>query len=685
MGLLKVGTPLSWEETLLHCRGISERGVQQFLRIWARCQGIRDDGFLWGDEVEYSLLTLDPARREVRLRLRGAEVMEVLRERERDADGYVASGGCTWHQEYGSWMLEGTPAMPFGGYTKSLLQVEQSMRLRRARLLSALQPGEIAPTVVSFPLMGVGDFVRPAAPPGGRASCSTQVPDSCINPHPRFGTLTANIRSRRGSKVDIRVPIFKDEHTEEGDIEMDCMAYGMGCCCLQVTFQCSDVDESRCLYDQLATLAPIMLALTGATPILRGRLANTDVRWKVIAASVDDRTPAERGQPASPEQRRPQMAGEGVRPLSKSRYDSISHYISRRAHSSTETSEYFNDVPCEVDGSTLRKLMEEGIDEPLAKHIAHLFVRDPLVAFEGSIEEVDDTASVEHFENLNSTNWQTLRWKPPPPRKMCGPYIGWRTEFRSMEVQLTDFENAAFTAFVVLLTRVLLIFDLDFLLPLSKVDENMERAHRINAVNSEKFWFRSEVVPGDFCQLSPRPSKTANDESEEMTISEIVNGRGNFPGLIPLCYAYLDHIQCDSLSFARIDKYLTFIKRRASGDLLTPAAFMRKFVQEHPEYKKDSVVTQGIAYDLLRACDEIGRGARACPELLGDTVIEPVTKDSAYDTHLHSSACELAIAKLLNQLRKRAAEEDGPGSLPTAPLRKRTRSSARSPNPAGGP
>ena len=25
------------------------------------------------------------------------------------------------------------------------------------------------------------------------------------------------------------------------------------------------------------------------------------------------------------------------------------------------------------------------------------------------------------------------------------PRIGWRTEFRSMEIQLTDFENAAFT------------------------------------------------------------------------------------------------------------------------------------------------------------------------------------------------------------------------------------------------
>ena len=68
------------------------------------------------------------------------------------------------------------------------------------------------------------------------------------------------------------------------------MAYGMGCCCLQVTFQCRDVDESRHVYDQLAVLAPIMLALTAACPILKGRLSDHDVRWAVIEQSVDCRT-----------------------------------------------------------------------------------------------------------------------------------------------------------------------------------------------------------------------------------------------------------------------------------------------------------------------------------------------------------------------------------------------------------
>jgi len=38
-----------------------------------------------------------------------------------------------------------------------------------------------------------------------------------------------------------------------------------------------------------------------------------------------------------------------------------------------------------------------------------------------------------------------------------------------MEVQLTDFENAAFTVFIALVTRVILAFDLSLYLPLSKV------------------------------------------------------------------------------------------------------------------------------------------------------------------------------------------------------------------------
>jgi glutamate--cysteine ligase catalytic subunit len=82
-----------------------------------------------------------------------------------------------------------------------------------------------------------------------------------------------------------------------------------------------------------------------------------------------------------------------------------------------------------------------------------------------------------------------MRFKPPPP----GSNIGWRVEFRSMEAQVTDFENAAFVIFIVLLTRTILSRDLNFYLPISKSDENMKKAYKRGATQNEKFYFRKNV------------------------------------------------------------------------------------------------------------------------------------------------------------------------------------------------
>jgi glutamate--cysteine ligase catalytic subunit len=40
---------------------------------------------------------------------------------------------------------------------------------------------------------------------------------------------------------------------------MDAMGFGMGCCCLQLTFQACNVAESRRLYDAFVPVAPIMV------------------------------------------------------------------------------------------------------------------------------------------------------------------------------------------------------------------------------------------------------------------------------------------------------------------------------------------------------------------------------------------------------------------------------------------
>mmetsp|Transcript_82933 Transcript_82933/g.234267 ORF Transcript_82933/g.234267 Transcript_82933/m.234267 type:complete len:487 (+) Transcript_82933:149-1609(+) len=432
-----------------------------------------------------------------------------------------------------------------------------------------------------------------------------------------------------------------------------------------------------------------MLALTAATPIFKGRLVDTDARWAVISQSVDDRTAAERQCPSGADaETDAEMAGGGVRPLQKSRYDSISCYLS------SETPDMYNDVPCEVDEEMRDLVMKATGDHMLARHVAHLFVRDPLVVFEGAVEEVPDEEATDHWENIQSTNWQTMRWKPPPPQDPDhaddGNHIGWRTEFRAMEVQMTDFENAAFSVFIVLLTRVLFVFDLDLVMPLSLVDENMKRAQKIDAVCKEKFFFRKHMVPGHAGQNCstcdppadmaaaeaaaapqppppPPPASSADgtdkpcapcsasdpaavangseesrlneemldDTVEEMTMDEIFNGKGDyFPGLVPLCYAYLDHMNCDKKGFSKLDGYLRFISARAAAQVKTDAGWMRDFVLNHPEYAKDSVVSPAIAHDLVKACDEVGRGERVASDLLGEAEIDPVLAENAYGSQL---------------------------------------------------
>lgn len=206
----------------------------------------------------------------------------------------------SFHPEYAGYMIEATPKRPYGSFINDLLDVEDNMNRRRKTVLKHLPDDCHIISMVNFPNMGVGDFTIPSYEANGSVSLSDTVPDEIINSHPRFATLTENIRERRGEKVYINMPLFPDKNTKKEDLEkgivMDCMGYGMGCCCLQVTFQARDLDESRKLHDQLTVIAPIMLALTAASPIWHGKLSNVDTRWDVISASCDDRTSGERGE-----------------------------------------------------------------------------------------------------------------------------------------------------------------------------------------------------------------------------------------------------------------------------------------------------------------------------------------------------------------------------------------------------
>lgn len=800
MGLLVEGVPLRWDDAARHVAYVKEHGLIQFLNVWNGNKDVMRDHFLFGDEIECLLYDVDADRREARLLLRGDEIIadlktagETLRRRVVDAkasaDANVADSdaaaaasptsaaagaskprqtGTGWNAaflpEYGRFMIEGTPAKPYGGYTGDLRLVEANMRLRRELVQLMLSPSERMTTMTVFPLLGCAERVGPVTVPplavtplrhnadwaaerdvvgddaavaaarmAEPASGSMYVPDKLISPHPRFATLTRNIRYRRQRRVNMNVPLFQDKHTQarkqreadaraaagtelvDGDlydptrqIHMDAMVFGMGSCCLQVTFQARTIDEGRYLYDQLAVLAPLMMALSAASPFFRGEMADIDCRWTVISQSVDCRTRAE--MPSSQQQQKTNgdldatkasadaalaavdaaaaatasssssvsttpapAAADAVKPgsasqtIHKSRYDSISRYIGPCL---VKNRPEYNDVPAAINTAAYDVLRAGGVDDGLARHVAHLYVRDPLVIYDGATTEVDDSTSTDHFENIQSTNWQSVRFKPPPA---VVSKMGWRVEFRTMEVQLSDFENAAYTVFIALLSRAILFFRLNFYVPLSTVDVNMKRAHERDAVTTQKFFFRKRVIttPKTMAKntsavdLSSMASASAiprargppaysggcgsgvgaaadgddqdddgrsgrgnvADEYDEFTLKDIFLGvrrsattvppRESRVGLIDLVNSYLDLIKCDAETRAVVDRYTALISARASGKAVTTARYWRNYVDAHPDYKHDSELSQSVVYDMVQHAHEIASGALRPASLFG--------------------------------------------------------------------
>ena len=113
---------------------------------------------------------------------------------------------------------------------------------------------------------------------------------------------------------------------------------------------------------------------------------------------------------------------------------------------------------------------------------------------------------------------------------------------------MTDFGNAALTVFVALMTRVILTYNLDFAIPISQVNENMNRAHHRDSARQEKFYFRF------------------GNEISEMYMNEIINGNNDFPGLVPLARRYIgEREDIDADTRFTIEQYLLLVSKRAAG------------------------------------------------------------------------------------------------------------------------
>lgn len=567
-------------------------------------------------------------------------------------------------------MVESTPSKPYGcdGLLLSgLVEIESNMKVRRQECSMFLGPDESAMTLTNFVRLGCLESLYPDTPitQACQKNFSIFVPlESAFQGHPRFSTLSQNAIARRRRKFDINAPIMKDVNTPSPFVEqfddpeakkfskpdhiyMDNWVFGMGCCCLQITLQASHLKEAKILYDQLIPWTPIMIAVGAAVPAFRGYLSDRDSRWSVISESTDDRTE---------EEMKPLKSGVGTvkSRIPKPRYDSVSSYLSDRGQE-------FNDIPLVFEDRHYELMVRNNVDPAVARHIAHMFIRDPLVVYREKLDQTE--TETDHLENILTSNWQTLRFKPPPS---ADSPIGWRVEFRPIDVQLTDFDNAAYVVFIILLTRVILAYKLDFLMPISLVDANIAEAQKRDAIIEKKFWFKNTIMPRsnpnnkplcaklennrssnsrnanpasmNCCQnirrptsarRSPQPStmqasghrtasptmasvKTsiATSGLSRMTCNEILNGSERFVGIIPIIHHYVDSFN-DTTNTQMIDKiksYLRVIEDRAALRTKTVARLIRDYVMSHPKYAHDSKVTDEINYDLMVLLDKIGKG-----------------------------------------------------------------------------
>ncbi|XP_036354941.1 glutamate--cysteine ligase catalytic subunit-like [Octopus sinensis] len=159
---------------------------------------------------------------------------------------------------------------------------------------------------------------------------------------------------------------------------------------------------------------------------------------------------------------------------------------------------------------------------------------------------------------------------------------------------------------MLLLTRTIVTFKLNLLIPITKVDENFPPAQKPDAINKEKFHFRKDV--------QKESSELTQDIYSLMNLNEIMNGKDDFPGLIPLIHKYLDYIDYDFSKRPKIMQYLKYISDKAAGKIMTMAQWTRQFVTNHEEYKNDSFVSDRITYDFIMECEKIVNNEEGLPQ-----------------------------------------------------------------------
>ena len=157
---------------------------------------------------------------------------------------------------------------------------------------------------------------------------------------------------------------------------------------------------------------------------------------------------------------------------------------------------------------------------------------------------------------------------------------------------------------------------------MTKVDENFENSYQRDAINNKKFWWRVNCFDPKFVNYNYDKGdfnyeKDDKENIKLLTINEIFNGvkEYNYPGLLNMIKEeiYQDHKDIEIQK--KLLQFVNFLERRTKGELFTDAKYIRKFVNEHPKYKKDSIITEEINYDLIMHILQIQNGLLKPKEL----------------------------------------------------------------------
>ena len=487
--------------------------LQQLLSC---CDNIFTNGKKWGDEIEYSFLdqNLNPS-------LITASLISKLD----DSKSY-------WMPEYGAWMLEGIPKYPY----ENILEVEKNMNHRRNYLSKLVNSSIRVETFSISPFLGLN-----LTNSQNLITDSKYIGDSYIYPSERFLNLTKNIKDRRGKKVDIILS------SKNKFFNLDAMAFGMGCCSLQVTLQAKSRYHCCQLHDAFSLLGPILMSLSCSTPIIHGKLLDTDGRWNIISQSTDDRS---------------QNVG-------KARFSNIPMFILPEGKN-------YNDQIVSKDDYIFNCLLNNGVPDQLAHLFAHILNHDPLVMFDSHFHESSNDLNC--LNTYISTFWKSVRIKLP--YNELSNETGWRVEFRVLDLQMTDFENAAFAVSSLLICKAMVWRNYFPYCKISQLDSDISLAIKPNSCLWGKF----------------------NWGDKKLSIKDIFDNNGS-NSLLTICQQYLHYLNLSEIEFNLYMKYLNHVYRLSTGEVKTTATDIRDTINQKRAENNELDNFQIIKNSLLEIRD----------------------------------------------------------------------------------